>query len=68
MRSDEVTSDFIKSGLENLEARRLQNISGLSVPVFHGLHSERVIFYPVWTYLVSTYAYRFLSCHGTPLW
>lgn len=33
MRSGQVTRDFIQSNLENLEARKLQNFSGLSVPV-----------------------------------
>lgn len=40
MRSDEVTRDFIQSSLKNLEARRLQNFSGLSVPVLDCPHGE----------------------------
>lgn len=40
MRSDQVTKDFIQSGLENLEARRLQNFSRLFVPVLDCPHGE----------------------------
>lgn len=40
MRSEQAIRDFIQSGLENLEARKPKNFSGLSLPLLLCPHGE----------------------------
>lgn len=62
VRSDQVAQDFIQLGLENLQGRRLDSLSGQPIPLFECPHGERICPY----ILSETLAFYFVPIASRP--